>query len=167
MHRFPVLIWEDFAGSYTGRLVDDEEDPGVQLAAVGGSVREVLQQLKEYLLWSFQSEPLRSTPDFHDPQLLEFRVDVRPEYQVNGRIYPSDEPVSLRVACVHGRQESGMLVCALPMFGIQFYYYGSKALRTLVTTYVQESLKNHTPQQLSRYLPPKSVRLEEILVSGG
>jgi len=167
MHRFPVLIWEDFAGSYTGRLVDDEEDPGVQLAAVGNSVRDVLQQLKEYLVWSFQSQPLRSTPDFHDAQLLEFRVDVRPEYQVKGRVYPSDESVSLRVACVHGRQESGMLVCALPLFGIQFYYYESKALRGLVTTYVQESLKNHTPQQLSRYLPPKSVRLEEVVVSGG
>jgi len=167
MHRFPVLVWEDFSGSYTGRLVDDEEDPGVQLAAIGSSVREVLQQLKEYLLWSFQSQPLRSTPDFHDPKLLEFRVDVRPEYQVKGRVYPSDESVSLRVACVYGRQEGGMLVCALPLFGIQFYYYESKALRSLVTTYVQESLKNHTPQQLSRYLPPKSVRLEEIVVSGG
>ena len=165
MHRFPVLVWEDFSGSYTGRLVDDEEDPGVQLAAVGNSVREVLRDLKEYLVWSFDKEPLRSTPDFHDPHLLELRVDVRPEYNVKGRVYPCDESVSLRVACVHGRQESGMLVCALPMLGIQFYYYESKALRSLVTTYVQDSLKSHTPQQLTRYLPPKSVRLEEIVVS--
>ena len=166
MHRFPVLVWEDFSGSYTGRLVDDEEDSGVQLAAVGSSVRDVLKELKEYLVWSFEKEPLRSTPDFHDPQLLELRVDVRPEYNVKGRVYPCDESVSLRVACVHGRQESGMLVCALPMLGIQFYYYESKALRSLVTTYVQESLKSHTPQQLSRYLPPKNVLLEEIVVSG-
>ena len=164
MHRFPVLVWEDFAGSYTGRLIDDEEDPGVQLAAIGTSVREVLKDLKEYLVWSFDKEPLRSTPDFHDPQLLELRVDVRPEYNVKGRVYPCDESVSLRVVCVHGRQESGMLVCALPMLGIQFYYYESKALRSLVTTYVQDSLKSHTPQQLSRYLPPKNVRLEEVIV---
>jgi ATP-dependent Clp protease ATP-binding subunit ClpC len=166
MHRFPVLVWEDFSGNYSGRLVDDEEEPLVQLAAVGSSVREVLQQLKEYLVWSFDSEPWRSEPDFLDPQLLEFRVDVRPEYRVKERVYPSDESVPLRVACVHGRQESGMLVCALPILGIQFYYYESKALRGLVTTYVQESLKNHTPQQLSRYLPPKSVQLEEIVVAG-
>lgn len=164
MYRFPVLVWEDFSGRFTGRLVDDEEDPGVQLAGVGSSVREVLLQLKEYLIWSFDREPFRSTPDFHDPQLLEFRVDVRPEYRVRGRVYPCDESVSLRIACVYGRQESGMLVCALPALGIQFYYYDSKALRGLVTTYVQESLKNQTPQQLSRYLPPKSIRLEEIVV---
>ena len=165
VHRFPVLVWEDFSGSYTGRLVDDEEDPLVPLAGTGRSVREVLQQLKEYLVWSFEREPWRSTPDFHDPQLLEFRVDVRPEYRVKTRVYPCDESLPLRVVCVHGRQESGMLVCALPILGIQFYYYEAKALRGLVTTYVQESLKNHTPQQLSRYLPPKSVCLEEIVVA--
>jgi ATP-dependent Clp protease ATP-binding subunit ClpC len=167
MHRFPVLVWEDFSGRFTGRLVDDEDDPLNPFAGTGGTVREVLQQLKEYLVWSFEREPWRSAPDFHDPQLLEFRVDVRPEYRVKARVYPCDESVALRVACVHGRQESGMLVCSLPILGIQFYYYESKALRGLVTTYVQESLKNHTPQQLSRYLPPKSLRLEEVVVSGG
>ncbi|HEY0765808.1 MAG TPA: AAA family ATPase [Pyrinomonadaceae bacterium] len=164
-HRFPVLVSEDFSGCYTGRLLDDEQDAVTPLVGIGGSVREVLLQLKEYLLWSFEREPYRSVPDFREPQLLELRVDVRPEYRVKARVYPCDESVSLRVACVHGRQESGMLVCALPILGIQFYYYESKALRGLVTTYVQESLKNHTPQQLSRYLPAKSLHLEEIVVT--
>ena len=164
-HRFPVLVSEDFTGSFTGRLVDDEQDPLVPLVGTGNSVREVLLQLKEYLAWSFDREPWRSSPDFHDPKLLEFRVDVRPEYRVKGRVYPCDESVSLRMACVHGRQESGMLVGALPILGIQFYYYESKALRGLVTTFVQESLKSHTPQQLSRYLPAKSLQLEEIVIT--
>ena len=164
-HRFSVLVSEDFAGAFTGRLIDDEQDPFVPLVGTGNSVREVLMQLKEYLVWSFEREQWRSSPDFHDPKLLEFRVDVRPEYKVKGRVYPSDEPVALRIACVHGRQESGMLVGALPVLGIQFYYYESKALRGLVTAYVQESLKNHTPQQLSRYLPAKSLRLEEIVIT--
>jgi ATP-dependent Clp protease ATP-binding subunit ClpC len=164
-HRFPVLVSEDFAGRFTGRLVDDEQDPSVPLVGAAASVREVLLQLKEYLVWSFDREPWRSSPDFHDPKLVEFRVDVRPEYRVKGRVYPCDESISLRVACVHGRQESGMLVGALPVLGIQFYYYESKALRGLVTTYVQESLKSRTPQQLSRYLPSKSLLLEEIVVT--
>lgn len=164
-HRFPVLVSEDFSGRYTGRLIDDEQDPLIPLVGTGGSVREILVQLKEYLVWSYEREPWRSSPDFHDPKLLEFRVDVRPEYHVKGRVYPCDESVSLRVACVHGRQESGMLVGALPILGIQFYYYDSKALRGLVTTFVQESLKSHTPQQLSRFLPAKSLQLEEIVVT--
>ncbi|HEU0252492.1 MAG TPA: AAA family ATPase, partial [Pyrinomonadaceae bacterium] len=110
-------------------------------------------------------EPWRSAADFHDPRITELRVEVRPEYQVKSRVYPCDESIALRVAAVHGRQESGMLVCALPMFGLQFYYYESTALRGLVNTYVQEALKRHTPQQLSRYLFPKRVWLEEIAVS--
>lgn len=167
MHRFPVLVWEDFTGRYSARLIDDEEDPSIQLAGFGTTAREALSQLKEYLNWSFEREPWRSAPDFHDPKLMEFRVEVRPEYTVEGRVYPCDESFPIRVACVHGRQESGMLVCALPLLCLQFYYYEASALRGLVTTYAQESLKNRTPQQLRSYLNPKSLRLDEISVKGG
>jgi len=167
MHRFPVLIWEDFTGRYSARLIDDEEDPTMPLAGFGRTAREALAQLKEYLTWSFDQTPWRTVPDFLDPQLVEFRVEVRPEYILKGRVYPCDESFPLRVACVHGRQQSGMLVCALPMLGVQFYYYEANALRGLVTTYTQEWLKNSTPQQLRRFLNPKSVRLEELAIKGG
>jgi len=167
MHRFPVLVWEDFTGRYSARLIDDEEDKMTPLAGFGRTAREALAQLKEYLNWSFEHEPWRSAPDFHNPQLVEFRVEVRPEYTLKGRVYPCDESFPLRVVCVHGRQQSGMLVCALPLIGVQFYYYEANALRGLVTTYAQESLKNRTPQQLRSYLSPKSVRLDEIAVRGG
>src|SRR5262249_25650828 len=66
--------------------------------------------------------------------------------------------------CVHGKQQSGLLICTLPLVGIQFYYYEEKTLKDLATTYVQERLKGYTPQQLSRYLPPKSCKLEEIVL---
>src|ERR1044072_1859657 len=167
MLRFPVIVWEDFTGRYSARLIDDEEDPANPLAGFGRTAREALAQLKEYLTWSFDHEPWRTAPDFLDPQLVEFRVEVRPEYMLKGRVYPCDESFPLRVACVHGRQQSGMLVCALPMLGAQFYYYEANALRGLVTTYTQECLKNSTPQQLRRFLNPKSVRLEELAVRGG
>ena len=167
MHRFPVLIWEDFTGRYSARLIDDEEDPTTPLAGFGRTAREALAQLKEYLLWSFEHEPWRTAPDFLDPQLVEFRVEVRPEYTLKGRVYPCDESFPLRVACVHGRQQSGMLVCALPMLGLQFYYYEANALRGLVTTFAQELLKNSTPQELRRYLNPKNVRLDELAVKAG
>jgi ATP-dependent Clp protease ATP-binding subunit ClpC len=167
MHRFPVLVWEDWTGSFSARLIDDEGNFGSSLAGFGRTAREALSQLKEYLVWSFDHEQWRSVPDFHDPRITEFRVEVRPEYQVKNRVYPCDEPIPLRVAAVHGRQESGMLVCAVPMLGLQFYYYESTALRRLVNTYVQEALKGKTPQQLSRYLFPKRLWLEEIAVAGG
>ena len=161
------MVWEDFTGRYSARLIDDEEDRTHPLAGFGSTAREALGQLKEYLTWSFEHEPYRSAPDFLEPQLIEFRVEVRPEYTLNGRVYPCDESFPLRIACVHGRQRSGMLVCAMPLLGLQFYYYEPSALRGLVTTYAQESLKNRTPQQLRSYLSPKSIRLEELSVRGG
>lgn len=167
MHRFPVLVWKDAAGFFTARLVDDQEDSSSPpLAGFGRTAREALQQLKEYLVWSFEREPWRNAPDFVAPQLLELRVEVRPEYQRNNRVYPCDEAIPLRVACVLGRQASGLLVCALPMLGIQFYYDDPQSLRNLVTTYVQETLKGRTPQQLSRELPAAELLLEEITVAG-
>ena len=167
MHRFPVLVWENWTGSFSARLVDDEENLGSPLAGFGPTAREALAQLKEYLVWSFEHEPWRSAADFLDPRIIELRVEVRPEYQVKNRVYPCDESIPLRVAAVHGRQQSGTLVCALPMLNLQFYYYEATALRGLVNTYVQETLKGHTPQQLSRYLFPKRVWLEEVAVPGG
>ena len=166
MHRFPVLVWEDFTGRFSARLIDDEEDPGNPLAGFGRTPREAMIQLKEYLNWSYENEPWRSEPDFLDPQLLEFRVEVRPEYVVQGRVYPCDESFPIRVACVHGRQQNGMLVCALPLLNLQFYYYEARALRGLVTTYAQEALKNRTPQQLRCFLHPKSIYLDELAVRG-
>jgi ATP-dependent Clp protease ATP-binding subunit ClpC len=160
-------VWEDFTGRFSARLIDDEENPMNPLAGFGRTAREALIQLKEYLTWSFEREPWRSAPDFHDPQLIEFRVEVRPEFTIRGRVYPCDESFPLRVACVHGHQQSGMLVCAMPLLGLQFYYYEASALRGLVTTYAQEALKNRTPQQLRSFLSPKSIRLDEIAVRGG
>lgn len=159
-YRFPVLIWEDHEGYCTAALAEGS------FAAVGTgqNVSEATSQLKEYLAWVYDKSPWWPAPDFHDARLIQYRVAVRPEYRIDKHIYPAEEPVALHVACVHGRQESGLLVCALPMLDIRFYYYEAKTLRELVTTYVQESLKGLSPRQLSRYLPPKTVELDEIVL---
>src|SRR5262249_62004757 len=104
-------------------------------------------------------------PDLFDAALVQFKVSVRPEYQREGRRFPCDETVPLRVWCVHGRQEHGLRVAALPTLGLRFYYYDPESLRNLVAHYVQQSLEGVTPQALSRYLPPAAVTLEEVVVS--
>jgi len=170
-YRYPVLIWQDSANLYTARLLGDE-DSYFAVAGFGETKDVALGQLKEYLNWAFENQDWRATPDCQDPKLIEFRVDIRAQYnQQTGpdhnrktRVYPSDETFPLRVACVYWQQESGTYFCALPLLNIEFYYYEPKTLRSLVTTYVQESLKGLTPQQLSYYLPPKSVELEEITI---
>jgi ATP-dependent Clp protease ATP-binding subunit ClpC len=159
-YRFPVLVWEDCEGYYTAILVEEGFGP----AALAGTVDDALLQVKEYLAWFYKQQAWMPGPDFFDPQLIHFKVVVRPEYHVRERIYPSDDPLSLKVACVHGHQEGGLLISSLPMLDIHFYYYEQKTLKDLVTHYVREKLKGLTPQELSRYLPPKNALLEEVVI---
>jgi ATP-dependent Clp protease ATP-binding subunit ClpC len=159
-HRFHVLVWEDYSGYFTARLVDDMEAP----AAFGPTAAEAVYQLKEVLDWSFQKFPWRSGPDFSDPKLIQLRLEVRPEYHLGERIYPCDEKVVLRVPCVHGRNSAGLHLCSLPTLGVTFLYNEPHKLKDLATHYAQESLRGKTPAGLSRYLQPREVELMEIVL---
>lgn len=171
-YRYPVLIWQDFAGFYTARLLGDE-DSYFAVAGFGETKDEALRQLKEYLNWAFENQDWRTPPDYKEPKLIEFRVEIRTQYSQEKvshqhrrtRVYPSDETFPLRVACVYWEQESGTYFCALPLLNIEFYYYEPRTLRSLVTTYVQETLKGLTPQQLSYFLPTKSIELDELTIN--
>src|SRR5262245_40521492 len=115
-YRFPVLVWQDFAGRYTARVVDDSDEfSGDGLAGIGPTAGAAVEQVEEYLAWRYAESPWLAPPDFHDPQLATFKVSVRPEYSAEKRIYPCEQPVPLQVHCVHGRQEGGLLIAALPL----------------------------------------------------
>ncbi|MBX7219337.1 MAG: AAA family ATPase [Blastocatellia bacterium] len=163
-YRFPTLVWEDYEGYWTARLVENDWDFR-GLAGIAQTKEEALFQVKEYVQWLYQENPWRGEPDFLEPTLLNFRVDVRPEYKIENRIFPADEEIALNVLCVNGKQEGGILVASLPMLDIRFYFYDAKSLKNLVVTSVREKLKGSTPQQLSRFFPPKTVALEEISIN--
>lgn len=169
-HRFSILLWEDFEGYFTACPIESAFD---SFAGVGRTASEALFQLKEFLSYHYDKHPWAAEPDFEDARLIHFKVEVRPEYRFKEttdyrprtNIYPVESPIALRVACVYGRQRDGLRVCVMPLLGIQFYYYDEKTLKELATTYVQEGMKGMTPQQLSRFLPPKSHTLDELVVN--
>jgi ATP-dependent Clp protease ATP-binding subunit ClpC len=159
-YRFPVLVWEDFAGGVTAKLVEDQEAP----AGFGRAKSEALLQLKEYLDWNYQKRPWLSGPDFNRATLINFRVEVRPEYETEGRIFPCDEAIVLRVPCVQGQSAGGLFVCSLPTLDIKFFFQDPGRLKALVTHYTQEKMRGKTPRELSRFLQPRAVLLEEIVL---
>src|SRR6266542_2740751 len=142
-YRFPVLIWQDFAGRFTACLVDRDER-----AALARTADEAREQIREYLAWIYQDRPWEPGPDFLDAELATFRVSVRPEYHIDGRPSPCDELVPLTVHCVHGRQEGGLRIAALPLLDVRFYYYEADSLKEMVTRYVQQRLHGVTPREL-------------------
>jgi ATP-dependent Clp protease ATP-binding subunit ClpC len=157
-YRFPILIWEDHQGAFTAATVDRD------LEAVAATRAEALEQLREYLTWRFKEDGWLEPPDFVEPAVVHFKVNVRPEYRIDDKIYPVDEPIQLRVACVRGRQEGGLFVCSIPTLRFRFYFHDERALPDLVRHYLGEGLKELTPRYLSRYLPPKSVALDELVL---
>lgn len=160
-YRFPSLVWEDHSGYFTARLVEDMDAP----AGFGATADEAVYQLKEMLDWSYQKYPWRSAPDLNDPKLFLLRLEIRPEYHFDERIYPCDEVVVLRVPCVHGRNANGQLVCSLPTLGSTFFYHEPGKLKDLAAHYARESLGGLSPAVLSRYLQPREMRLEEITLN--
>ncbi len=159
-YRYPVLIWEDFIGHFTARLVEDLEAP----AGFGATKSDVLFQLKDYLNWTLLNRPWQAEPDFNNAALVNLRVEVRPEYQVQDRVYPCDESIILRVPCVQGSNSSGLMICSLPMMGVKFFYHELSRLKHLVNHYSQERLRGQPPHAISRFLQPRSVVLDEIVI---
>jgi ATP-dependent Clp protease ATP-binding subunit ClpC len=159
--RYPILLWQGFDASWTACLIEsDNED----LAAVGDTPARAAEQLKDYLQWHRRNQPWEAEPDFLEPVLTYVKVEVRPEYTAHDRTFPSEQCVTLRIPCVHGKDSAGLLLCSLPTLGIRFTYYEQRAMKDLVVHTVQNALKGQTPQQLSRHLPPPVVTLDELVV---
>ena len=158
-YQFPVLVWEDMEGYFTASIVEEDD-----MVAVDKTPGAALSQLKGYLSWLYKREPHLYWPDFLEPRLTHLTVSVRPEYEHRSRIYPCNEVIPLRIPCVHGRQEDGLLVCSMPTLDIRFYYYEAKQLKSMAAQHVMERLKGSTPQELSRCLPPKEAILDEIAI---
>ncbi|MBL8797668.1 MAG: ATP-dependent Clp protease ATP-binding subunit, partial [Planctomycetia bacterium] len=158
-YRFAALLWQDCVGTYTMVPV---EAPNQSWAGHGSSPRRARESLRDLLTW------LDCRNELPEPELLEaslhtYRVPVRPEYAARNRIYPCAE-VWVPVPCVSGKTATDLRVAALPLLGVRFYYHEPGELKSLVIRYTQQQLKGQTPAQIAGYLPPRQLRLAEVVV---
>ncbi len=173
--RVPILVWQNFNGSFTAQAVTgDEYFPP---AAFAEKRDAAISEVKEYLQWQFEDEFWREADELEALKLTEFRVEIRPEYKVKPkeesekkqkkrgraakqRTFTSEELVPLRVACVHWKTENGNYSAVLPLLDIEFFYDRESELKNLVVLKVQETLRGSSPLGLEKYLPPKEIALE-------
>ena len=158
-HRYPVLVVRDPAGGFTAVAVDEEG-----LAGIGTTAAAARDDLTGFLEWAHRKRPDMPTPDFRDPELHTFKITVRPEYKTRQRIYPSDQPVTVRVPCVTGTQASGQRLASLPLLGLRFTYHEPQSLRGLVQRYALQKLEGLAPQDLARHLALPHVELADVVV---
>jgi ATP-dependent Clp protease ATP-binding subunit ClpC len=158
-HRYPVLVLRDPAGGFTAVAVDEQD-----LAGFGSTAAAARDDLKSFLEWAHRKRSHMPVPDFRDPELHTFKVTVRPEYKTRQRIYPSDQPVAVRVPCVIGTQASGQRLASLPLLGLRFTYHEDAGLKGLAQRYALQKLEGLTPQELARHLALPHVELAEVVV---
>jgi ATP-dependent Clp protease ATP-binding subunit ClpC len=159
-YRFPILVWQDGSGHHTAVLVGE----GADVAGYGVTAGEAVEQVRDWLGWSYRQSPWQAGPDFAEAALSMVKVEVRPEYVADGRTYPCGETVAVRVPVVSGRERSGLLVAALPTVGVRFNYYAAEDLRPLVTQAVQGRFKGASPEELVRYWSPAGVELDDVVI---
>ncbi len=160
-YRYPVFLWHDGRGVHTARLLDDDGD-GV---AVAGTRKEALEQLREYLDYLQRTRGYALTADFRSPQLRAVKVSVYPEYPSKKKTFACREAVRLRLPCVTGERESGLLTAMLPTLDQDFEYHDRDGFDKLAAHYVRATLGGKTPREISRYLPPAGQELTEIVLT--
>ncbi|MFM9963221.1 MAG: AAA family ATPase [Planctomycetaceae bacterium] len=161
-YRFPALVWQDAAGCFSASVVECSER-----VSLGRSVKEALEQLRDLLEWRYRQEPWRDPPDLEEAELLTLKIAIRPEYfdEKSKRRSPLNEPYELRVPCVIGTQSSGLRLAAAPLLDLRWNVHEQDDIKALITHSVQQRLQGLTPQQLSRFVPPGELRLEDLFVS--
>ena len=161
IERIPVLLWKEPTGLFTAALVEDEQNN----AAFGQSADEALSALQDWLVWTQKNEDWNFPhSELKNPRLAWFHVHVRPEYRQRTRRFPCDEQVKLPVACVVGKNASGLTLCIAPMLSLRFSCHEEDQLKELASHYVRERLSGMPPAAIARFFPPEEVRLEEIMV---
>ena len=73
--RYPVLLCRDLAGGFSAVAIDDGS------VGFGPTPRDATADLREFLRWKHRKTPELRGPDFHEPELRWFAVNVRPEYR--------------------------------------------------------------------------------------
>jgi ATP-dependent Clp protease ATP-binding subunit ClpC len=162
IHRFPTIVLQDAQGLYTASPVEELtcDDP----SATAATASKALADLKQYLTWLLNEEPWREPSDLVGAELLYFKVPVRTEYRAERHTYPAAEPFKLRLTVVAARRKDGPFFAVLPGLAVRFHYHETDSLRNLVFDYAQRKLNGLTPRELSRYVAPARIMLEEIIV---
>ncbi|MDA1013323.1 MAG: AAA family ATPase [Planctomycetota bacterium] len=154
------MIWQDEAGLFNALPIEPETD----LVGTGIDARSATDQVRKFLSWSFDNDPLLISPDFEKSRLVDVDVSVRPFYRDNERIFPCDETVSVRVPCVLGRRSDGLNTCAAPLLDVRFDFHADNAFEELLTEHVRAKLAGRTPRELTRLLRPPKVEVNELVI---
>lgn len=159
--RFPVAVWQDAEGDFTACVLD-----GAQCAAIDSSQAAALDQIKRFIL-RFERDAGAGTPDFDELELRDHRVALRPQYEVDGSVFPVGQAFDFRLTCVHGRRRDDTRHCVVPTLGLRFSYQEGDPIEEFLAEAVQQALGKLTPRELAQALMPPRIVLEAVHIRDG
>ncbi|MDF1815448.1 MAG: AAA family ATPase [Verrucomicrobiales bacterium] len=161
--RLPICTWQSGRDTVSVRVIDDGYD---DLTVTSKTVKDAVGQIKEYFGYLSKTDSWRLfDPDFFDPELRILKFSVLPEYNHSGRRFPCRDAMQFRMPCVIGKRENESPVGCLPSLGIFFDYHREDSYEKLAIHIAQRVLSGKNPRELSRFLNPGPVELEQLTVA--
>lgn len=161
--RLPICSWKSGKDTVTVRVIDDGYD---EVIVTSRTVKDAVSQIKEHLAYLSKTDSWQLfEPDFFEPELRILKFSVLPEYNHNGRRFPCRDAMAFRMPCIIGKREDGSPVGCLPSLGVYFDYHREDSFEKLAIHIAQRLLSGKNPRELSRYLNPGPVDLEQLTVA--
>ena len=157
--RFPLISWQNANGMYTVSTVS-----GASVSAVDLDESRCHSKIKKYLRWKYEQRQYDFQPEFEEPQLEYHEVAVRPGYGANGRFYPAEEMIRLKIPLVYGERFDDSIVCVLPTLGTSFHCRKKELIKSLVDDHVRKQIGGKSPEEISLYLCPPNIKVDRITV---
>jgi ATP-dependent Clp protease ATP-binding subunit ClpC len=159
IHRYQLCIIQDSEGIYTVKMLDD-----LTAVAVSNSRKEALLQMKEYLHY-VAKDNMEPYVDFSNPRLSFLKVRIFAEYKEEKRTYALRHPILISMPCITGERNTGLHTAVLPTLDLSFDFHDPDTLTELGEHYIRSHFQGFSPKQISRYLPPESIEIEELTIS--
>jgi ATP-dependent Clp protease ATP-binding subunit ClpC len=161
MSQVAIIRWLDSSGNHYGVLAGDHE-PQVAIAADLQSLRQQLIDLAKYLE---TEQSWRVNRDIESGEVRSAKISARTRYAMEKggeRALPT--PIPIKLSYVHLKLEDGGFMCVVPHLGLIFYFDTEAEEKELIAHYLQESIKQMTPNRLAESLPPASYVLDFVQV---
>ena len=166
-----TATWRDVQGNYHGLILTDP----LAATAVAPDRAGLRTELAALAIWLDEHAAWRLDTDWERGEQVLVRVQVRARYSDGPRAIPLPQTTALRIPCVklfgansgleHQAGIPPAMLCVVPHLRLSFVLDAEKDVRDLVPVYVQEAMRQQTPNEIALQLPPLGYDIESQTVA--
>ncbi len=157
IYDFPLLCRKIDEEAILGQII------GLDKQLVATDVRGLTGDFSEYIEKQLRKGAYYE-PEILNPQVKTLKLNIRPHYTENQRIYPVKETIEMPVYAVYGNNEQGYFECFLPLLDKSFYFYAEKDLDKLIEHFAKDALHGMSPGEIYSLLQASAPWLESVTV---